>query len=185
MKINKRQKILSAGAKLISRKSFYGSSFQDIADAVGLHKSTLFHYFRNKEELLLEILKEGIDEASINLKKIIAEKELEPQKKLEKAILSHLTGLVKHRNNVNIYLNDFRSLSKKKQVVYLRKRKEYEKDIESIVVEMKKKGYFNGLDTRIVTFGLLGMLNWVVKWYKNKGPWHIEEVANVFYQMIT
>ncbi len=49
---------------------------------------------------------------------------------------------------------------------------------------MKTEGYFNGLNTKIVTFGLLGMLNWVAKWYKSDGPLGVEDISNIFYRMI-
>jgi len=185
MKSRKHRKILSVAASLISKKGFKGTSLQEIADKVGLHKSTLFHYFKNKEELLLEILTKAIDEVSLNLKRIIAEKEIAPEEKLKKAIGSHLILLSEHFDNVNVYLNDFRSLSKKNQAVYLDKRKEYQKDFEKIIVEMKRKGHFKGLDSTIVTFGLLGMLNWVIKWYHPEGSLSPTEIGDVFYRMVT
>lgn len=82
-------------------------------------------------------------------------------------------------------MNELRSLSKKKQAVYLSKRKKYEKDFEKIIGEMKKNGYFSGLDKKIITFGILGMLNWVTKWYKSNGPLTVKDISNIFYQMIT
>lgn len=183
MKGNKREKILLTAAKLLSRKGADGTSFQMIADKVGLHKSTLFHYFKNKEELVLRVLQKSVDEVNNDLEAIIANSELEPERKLEKAIDNHLSLLVKYFDNVKVYLSSLTSLSKKNQAIYLKKRKKYEKDFEKIIREMKGKGYFNGLDTRIVTFGVLGMLNWVTKWYKKGGLLTISEVAKVFYRM--
>jgi hypothetical protein len=53
-----------------------------------------------------------------------------------------------------------------------------------IVKEMKAKSYFDGLNTKIVTFGLLGMLNWTVKWFKKDGNLNVETIANIFCEMI-
>jgi hypothetical protein len=49
---------------------------------------------------------------------------------------------------------------------------------------MKEKRYFSGLNTKIVTFGLLGMLNWTVKWYKKDGNFDVETIADIFCKMI-
>jgi hypothetical protein len=103
---------------------------------------------------------------------------------MERAICNHLTLLSENFDRVNVYLNQIRSLSKKNQQIYLRKRKNYEKELEKIVVEMKKRGYFKGLDTKIVTLGLLGMLNWVAKWYRSDGRLTIKDVSDIFYAMI-
>ena len=184
MKKNKYEKILSLAPKLIAREGYEGTSFQEIANEVGLHKSTLFYYFKNKEELLLKILQKPIDEVNLNLRKIINNKKLKPEEKLRMAIHNHLKLLTEYIDNVNIYLNETRSLSRKNQLIYLEKRKKYAKDFMEIVKEMKGCGYFNGLNTKIVTFGLLGMLNWTVKWYKEDGHLTVDTITNIFSEMI-
>jgi AcrR family transcriptional regulator len=185
MKDNKYEKILSVAGKLISQRGYKGTSLQKISDEVGLHKSSLFHYFKNKEELLLRILEHSTDEVSTELGKIIIDPTLEPEEKLKRAMDNHLTLLSENFDRVNVYLNQIGNLSKRNQKIYLRKRKKYEEDLEKIVVEMRKNGYFKGLDTKIVTLGLLGMLNWVAKWFKSNGRLPIKEVSNIFYGIVT
>jgi AcrR family transcriptional regulator len=185
MRDNKYEKILSVAGSLISQKGFKGTSLQELSDGVGLHKSSLFHYFKNKEQLLLRILEHSTDEVSRELGKIVIDHTLEPQEKLRKAIENHLVLLSKNFDRVNVFLNQIKNLSRKNEKIYLRKRKKYEKDLEKIVVEMKRHGYFRGLDTKIVTLGLLGMLNWVAKWFKNDGRLTINDVSNTFYGMLT
>jgi hypothetical protein len=184
MRISKYEKILSVATQLIAKKGYAGTSLQDIANEVTLHKSSLFHYFKTKEELLLKILETPIEEVDINLEKIILDKELSIEEKLKRAIDNHLFLLTEHLDIANIYLNETRNLSKKYRSLYLGKRKKYGKNFEKIVVGMKTEGYFKGLDTKIVTFGLLGMLNWVVKWYKRKGVLNVKEIADIFYKML-
>jgi AcrR family transcriptional regulator len=184
MRKSKYEKILSLAPKLIAKEGYDGTSFQEIANEVGLHKSSLFHYFKNKEELLLKILQKPIDEVNSNLRKIINNKKLEPEEKFKMAVHNHLKLLTEYIDNVNIYLNEIRSLSRKNQLIYLGKRKRYAKDFMEIVKEMKAKRYFDGLNTKIVTFGLLGMLNWTVKWYKKDGNLNVETIANIFCEMI-
>jgi len=181
---NKQEKILKIAAAMMSRDGFRGTSFQQIADRAGLHKSSLFHYFKNKEDLLLRILEKSIDKASADLEAIIKDPALNPEQRLEKAILNHLTLLIRYSDNVNIYLNELRSLSKKHRATYLEKRKRYERDMENIVVQLRTKGHFEGLNTKIVTFGLLGMMNWAAKWYKRGGLLDQGEIARIFYKMV-
>jgi TetR/AcrR family transcriptional regulator, cholesterol catabolism regulator len=184
MKENKYEKILAEAASLIGEKGYAGTSFQEIADQVEIHKSTLFHYFTSKEELLLKILERSIGEVSANLDQIVNDQALTPEEKLEKAIYNHLTLLVKYFDNVKVYLNEFRSLSRTNQMAYLKRRKGYEGDFNKIVGEMKRAGYFEHLNSKIVTVGILGMLNWTAKWFKMGGNRTIQEVADVYYKML-
>jgi AcrR family transcriptional regulator len=185
-KRNQYEKILRVSANLISQKGYHGVSLQQIANKMRLHKSSLFHYFKNKEELILRILEASVDKASENLKKITGDHELTPKGKLKKAIEVHLSSLLtEHRANATIYLNELRSLSRKNQKEYLMKRKKYQRDFEKIIEGMKGEGYFRGLDPKIVTAGILGMLNWTTRWYKETGPLTIQEISDHFYGIVT
>jgi AcrR family transcriptional regulator len=185
-KRNQYEKILRVSANLISQKGYHGVSLQQIANKTGLRKSSLFHYFKNKEELILRILEASVDKASGNLKKIIGDDGLTPKEKLKKAIEEHLSSLLtEHRANATIYLNELRSLSRKNQKEYLMKRKKYQRDFEKIIEGMKGEGYFRGLDPKIVTAGILGMLNWTTRWYKETGPLTIQEISDHFYGIVT
>ena len=185
--VNQRERILTATTQLMSEKGFKGTSLQEVADRVGIHKSTLFHYFKNKEELLLTILEIGISQATIDLESIFASKGLSPKKKLEKAICSHIESLAKYKDNVNIYHTEIRFLSKRNQLKYLGIRKRYASLFERLIAQVKRGDHkvFKGMDTRIVAFGVLGMCNWVVKWLRVDGPLSPEDIGKTFYRMIT
>ena len=177
--------IVKVAAVLISRNGYKETSCQEIAERAGIHKSTFFYYFRNKEELLLRILETSIDEVSSDLKKIINNNELKPEEKLKKALDNHLISMIGYLDNVNIYFYESRNLPEQYKKIYIKKRKKYEKYFKRIMEEMKASGYFSGLDTKIVTFCLLGMLNWVPKWYKNEGSFNIKQISDIFYKVIT
>ena len=49
----KQQAIINAGYRVFSQNSYKNSPMSEIADAAGISKSLLFHYFRNKKELYL------------------------------------------------------------------------------------------------------------------------------------
>lgn len=49
----KQQAIINAGYRVFSRNSYKHSPMSEIADAAGISKSLLFHYFHNKKELYL------------------------------------------------------------------------------------------------------------------------------------
>ena len=49
----KQRAILNAGYRVFSQNAYKKSPMSEIADAAGISKSLLFHYFRNKKELYL------------------------------------------------------------------------------------------------------------------------------------
>lgn len=58
---DKRQRIINAGFRVFSQNSYKKSPMQEIADAAGISKSLLFHYFQNKKEFYLFLWNEAAD----------------------------------------------------------------------------------------------------------------------------
>jgi TetR/AcrR family transcriptional repressor of nem operon len=54
-----RAQILGVARDLIQTRSYLGFSFQDVADAVGVRKASLYHHFPTKEALGIEVLRES------------------------------------------------------------------------------------------------------------------------------
>lgn len=50
------QGILEASLRLFRQKSFHATSMADIAEACGLQKGSLYHYFSSKEELMQKVI---------------------------------------------------------------------------------------------------------------------------------
>ena len=184
MRNNKQEQIAEIAAELISSEGYKGTSLQKIADKVGVHKSTLFHYIRSKKDLLVHILEQSGDTLAANLERLSSLEELEPQEKLRVAFENHLSSVIEDIGGLNIYLNEMKTLPPKYRKIYTQKRINYEKYFENIVTEMKKRGYFEGLDAKIVTFGILGMLNSIPRWYRPEGRLTIKEVSEILYKVV-
>lgn len=51
-----REKLLDTAESLVQSRGLNGVTFQDLADAVGLRKPSVFHHIKNKEELALSLI---------------------------------------------------------------------------------------------------------------------------------
>jgi len=76
-----REKILDCAEAIVQNKGLEAVSFQQLADAVGLSKASVFHHFRNSEALALALVgrcrsKYGEEYAAIAGKKLTAPKKL-------------------------------------------------------------------------------------------------------------
>jgi TetR/AcrR family transcriptional repressor of nem operon len=54
-----REQILAVARSLIETRSYLGFSFQDVADAVGIRKASLYHHFPTKEALGIAVIREA------------------------------------------------------------------------------------------------------------------------------
>jgi hypothetical protein len=53
-----------------------------------------------------------------------------------------------------------------------------------IVQEGVRSGVFRDVPARLVVFGVLGMVNWVHKWYSPAGRWGAEEISAAFLSLV-
>ena len=175
-----REAIIAAAAKVFQTKGYHAASVQDIADAVGILKGSLYHHFESKEELLYLIVKEPRARLYQTLADIVAD-DAPAAEKLRRAILAHLEAFHDHYPHLFVYLREreemkrrFRGLSPK----------DYEHYWQQILREGVKSGEFRAdLDVHVVSYGLLGMLNWLYKWYDPRGRLSVREIAVQFSTM--
>lgn len=57
--VGTRAQILRVARELIQTRSYLGFSFQDVANAIGIRKPSLYHHFATKEALGIEVLRES------------------------------------------------------------------------------------------------------------------------------
>lgn len=68
-----RQRILDAALELLAEHGYEGMSLQQVADRVALHKSSLFHHFRSKEELAREVFQSVAEQLLKQIEPVLAE----------------------------------------------------------------------------------------------------------------
>jgi AcrR family transcriptional regulator len=89
----RRKEIFDASVHLFLENGFNETSMREIARAAGMGKSTLYDYFKSKDEILISYFEDEIRKITENAQKII-EQELSATEKLKKIMESHLVYLV-------------------------------------------------------------------------------------------
>ena len=129
----KADEIISVACSLFSRKGYSATSLKEIADQVGLHKTSLFHYFKNKEEILMEVMDKGLREYVNVLDKPAIDPNLDAERKLRIALEKQVSVICKYKDYINVGLNEIKSLTPKNREKYNTKRKQYGKRFEKII----------------------------------------------------
>jgi len=185
---NKVEEIIQVASHLFSTKGYDATSLKEIADQVGLHKTSLFNYFNNKEELLMGIMDQSLNEHLTILDEIVKDSTLNGVEKFKLALEKQVLVTCRYKDHINVYLSETRSLSTENQKKYNIKRKDYEGYFDKIIKEVQADetiDLFKGLDTKLVRLAILGMCNWTIKWYSDKGSMEPQDIYKSFYRLIT
>lgn len=178
-----RQKILEAAAQIFSHKGYHATSMSDIASAVNLQKASLYHHVASKQEILLSLLDEALEIVTRRISAVITS-QAPSEEKLQQAICAYLTTLTEQRDLAAILLLEHRSLSPDLHKRHIPRRDRFEqlwKDLLQSGVEERK---FHIQNVPLTTRALLGVMNWVVTWYREGGELTIQEIANQYADMI-
>jgi len=188
LNITKADEIVDVAGRLFSQKGYNATSLNEIADNVGLHKTSLFHYFKNKESILMEVMDKSLKDHMNILNEIVNDPDMSGEEKFRLALEKQVLVTCKYKDHINVYLTEVRSLSPANQKKCVKKRKQYESYFEQIIKEVQADGksdLFKGLDPTIVKLGILGMCNWIIKWYYEDGRLTPEELYEILYNLIT
>ena len=178
------QAIVTAAATLFARDGFGATSLDDIASTLGVTKGALYYHIKNKEEILRLIYLTVLTVSEEPLHRIV-ESSLPPVEKLLRAV-EHQTAVAADRSPaMTVFYREHPHLTGPFAREILLRKKAYERYFERIIEEGQVAGVFQPeVDAKIVTFGLLGMCNWLSQWYRSSGQYSPRQIADVFMSMI-
>jgi AcrR family transcriptional regulator len=181
----KKEEILRVAALVFRTKGYHAARIQDIADALGMQKGSLYYYIKTKDELLSGLV-EDILTKSVDLTKTISNTKLDTIDKLKRSIEAHLVLYHSNRDAFGVFLNeDIELISKASKKNVYKIIKDYEQSWKSIFEHGIKKGIFRKeTDLNIMVKSILGMMNWSYKWYKSESRGGIPQLAESFSQVI-
>lgn len=181
--MSKEERILEVAMKVFRERGYHAASMQEIADAVGMQKGSLYYYISGKQELLFMILERAIDTITAKIEEI-CRSPLTPGEKLRQAIISHVEVISQRLDMLTILLRERHALTASQQEAIDAKRVNYERLFQKILAEGTRAGEFRPLDAKMVSFGILGMCNWLYQWYSPEGRLSARQIGEIFADLV-
>lgn len=174
-----REAIIRTAAQIFRQKGYHATSMQDIAEAVQLRKASLYHHIRSKQELLLVILDEALDQLIADIQPV-AESSLPPDQKLRTAMKLYIERITSNADLAAVLLLEHRNLDPEFRRSHIHRRDRFETFWRRIVREGVESGVFQPTDDVVASFALLGVQNWLVTWYREGGRLSPDQLADQF-----
>jgi AcrR family transcriptional regulator len=175
--------IIEAAARVFAERGYYGASTQDIADVLGIRQASLYYYFASKEAALELVCARGV-EGFLEAAQLIVGQPDTAAEKLRKLITAHLSPLLDRREFVTVFLNERRYLPPASRQRIGKTARAYERILENVLNAGIRSGEFaKDINPRLVTLGLIGMMNAAQRWYGKEPDASIEQIAYEFYAL--
>lgn len=179
----KRFAVLRAAARLFNERGFHATSLDDVAARIGVKKPTIYHYIGNKDQVLLECAKFGLDQVV---------------SAVDRTRNTSGTGLerlrVFLRRYAEITMDDFgrcvirtseQQLSPESAETFRALKRRIDHAMRDLIAEGIADGSIAPGDPKMIAFTLAGALNWPARWYDPNGPLTSAEVAEAMVDILT
>jgi AcrR family transcriptional regulator len=175
----KHEELLSAAVRLFRQRGYHATSMQDLAEAVGVQRGSLYHYITAKEDILWEIMERAME----RLRAGVASASRSPGSaagRVREAIAAHLTTAAQIKDELTILHVELKSLSPRRRRTMVAMRDGYERMFRTLVRDGIAAGEFRRVDEKAAVFAILGACNWFTQWFDPGGAAGHQAFAETF-----
>lgn len=163
------ERAVRVGADLFAEKSYAATTTRELAKALGITNGTFYHYFPNKEDLLLAICLESLERIIASGEESIAGVN-GAEERVRALIAGHVAAMLRDQNLHRTMLIELRSLSRANVNRVLALRAEYSDSVRAVLEAAQQGGFLRAdIDGQMLTLMLLNLLNWTIFWFKRDG----------------
>lgn len=177
------QAIRRIGLGLIYEHGYEAMTLRMLANGVGIKQGSLYNHFRNKQELLFDLVHDHMVGLTGELDARLAGTTT-PLERLDAFVAFHVTAHMERKKEVFVGNSELRALTPENLETILGLRFEYEKRLTDILRAGIEAGSFELKDARITTFAVLAMLTGVCSWYREGGRLTKTEIVADYLEMV-
>jgi len=179
----KREAVLHTAVRMFLERSYAHTSMNDVATQLNITKPALYHYFRNKEEILVEIYRLGTDLIDEMLDAIEADKK-SGLDKVADFLAAYIRIISGDFGRAVVRLDD-RELSKNARRQIRTRNREIDHRLRAIIDGGIADGSIATCDPKIAAFILAGAVNWMASWYEPRGPMDINAITKQYIRLLS
>lgn len=135
-KEKRREQIKGIALKLFIDNGYSKTTMDEIVQAVGISKGGMYHHFSNKEEIFLELLKDGNEYRKNLVVEYMRENSQSRNEKIVEMLLDKILDKNQYKDLYTVFLMEIQSNEKFKQLF----KKIYDEGIEDFIEFCKKEG---------------------------------------------
>jgi AcrR family transcriptional regulator len=169
--------LIAAATRLFRSRGYHATSMQDLAEALGMNRGSLYHYIPSKDDLLWTVLSRAFDRLEERVAPIL-DSEAPPVDRLRRAVREHLHVAAEHADELSLIQIELRSLGSEQRRQMIGRRDAYEAMWRRAIAEGVDQGSLRAVDVRLAGIAILSACNWFTQWYRPDGPFGVDTIAD-------
>ncbi|MDQ3661205.1 MAG: TetR/AcrR family transcriptional regulator [Actinomycetota bacterium] len=184
LRSRRRNELVGAAARLFSERGYHGTSMQDLGDALGLLRGSLYAHIGSKQDLLFDVVDQGARRFLERGRQALLLDAPFPQR-LRDFLVGHVEVAIEQLDAGRVFLNEWRYLDDSLQQDIMAKRDAYEDMVRGILHDGVEAGEMRSdVDISLAARLVLSCGNWIYSWYRLDGELSPSAVGEAFADMI-
>jgi AcrR family transcriptional regulator len=179
-----RENVMAAAVQLFAEYGYHAAPLRDIARMAGIQAASIYYHYANKEALLVEIMEISMQSLNANLERILRA-QTDPQKRLYEAVANHIRLHTSYKAEFFIIDTEIRALEGDNRSYILSLRDRYEILLQELLQDGMEKGIFRRSDVKVSSYAIIAMCTEVSTWFRPNGRLSVQQVIDLYSQMIT
>jgi len=173
----RKQQILETASQVFARLG-YTATIDQIAEEMGVTKGHIYYYFSSKQDILFQIFRQAMD-FFLEETTAVSSRKLPADERLKAIFKNHIIAICENRAIMTVFMDLRRDLLPEHWRDIAASRKEYEMLIQGLIREGIDRGYFIEENEKILSYTLLGAINWVYVWFQEQGELEKEKLSEM------
>lgn len=178
-----KETIKHAAIDLFYKKSYFAASMSNIALGSGIRKSSIYHHYSSKEDILFDILMTTMDDL-ISYKRSCISGITNTENKMRAAVRAHVKFHCDRQKEVIIADSELRGLTAKNYKSFVSARDAYEKEFQNLITQGMEQGYFASGDVKIISYAILTMCTSVANWFNPAGRLSCDQIVGIYEELV-
>jgi TetR/AcrR family transcriptional regulator, cholesterol catabolism regulator len=177
------EEVLRVAARLFAQHGYRAVTIDMISEDMGYSKSSIYYYFKNKEEILWRVF-DSIYATYLSAAERARAESQDAVETMRRLIRQHIKTVVEHHDWTTIFFQNEGELSKERQRLIRSRKRAYNQILEGVYAEGVKALVFRDIPPHIAVNGILGMCNSVFVWYDELRTANLDQVADYFVSLL-
>jgi AcrR family transcriptional regulator len=174
----KREAVIRAAARAFNARGYHNTSLDELAAALSVTKPTIYYYVANKEQLLFECFRAGLEPIRAAIR--AAEASSRPGLERLNGVIRDYTRAVASDYGWCMVRAEDQDLGPETGRHIRTLKSEIDQGIRRLIRIGVADGSIEPCDEKIMAFALAGALNWIAHWYHEDRPMTAEQLAEAF-----
>ena len=174
----KRDAVIRAAARAFNERGYHNTSLDDIANALGVTKPTIYYYVESKEQLLFACFRAGLEPIRTALD--AAESSGDSGRERLRSVIADYARAIASEYGWCMVRAEHQDLGPDLSGQVKALKSEIDQGIRRLLRAGIEDGSIEPCDQRIAAFAIAGALNWIAHWYREGQQLGADEVADAY-----